>query len=102
MLPPVTDVLVLDEPTAGMNQSETAEVQQQLLDLKASGQTMLLFEHKLDLVMSLSDRVIVMDEGRIVERGRHDDLLAAGGRYAEMWQIYREAHAREQITEVLR
>ena len=68
------DVLVLDEPTAGMNQSETAEVQQQLLDLKASGQTMLLVEHKLDLVMSLSDRVIVMDEGRIIAHGSPQEV----------------------------
>ena len=74
------DVLVLDEPTAGMNQSETAEVLQQLLDLKAFGQTILLVEHKLDLVMTLSDRVIVMDEGRIIAQGtpedvRHDPLV---------------------------
>lgn len=63
------DLLVLDEPTAGMNQSETAEVTQQLLGLKAAGQTILLVEHKLDLVMRLSDWVIVMDEGRVISAG---------------------------------
>ncbi|MGA4508642.1 ABC transporter ATP-binding protein [Propionibacteriaceae bacterium G1746] len=68
------DVLVLDEPTAGMNQSETAEVLRQLLDLKASGQTILLVEHKLDLVMTLSDKVIVMDEGRIIAQGLPDEV----------------------------
>ena len=68
------DLLVLDEPTAGMNQSETGEVLQQLLDLKASGQTILLVEHKLDLVMTLSDQVIVMDEGRIIAQGRPEDV----------------------------
>ena len=62
-------LLVLDEPTAGMNQSETAEVLQQLLDLKAGGQAILLVEHKLDLVMAVSDRVIVMDGGRIIAQG---------------------------------
>lgn len=62
-------LLVLDEPTAGMNQSETAEVLQQLLDLKAGGQAILLVEHKLDLVMAVSDRVIVMDGGRIIAEG---------------------------------
>ncbi len=62
-------LLVLDEPTAGMNQSETAEVLQQLLALKANGQAILLVEHKLDLVMSVSDRVIVMDGGRIIAEG---------------------------------
>ena len=62
-------LLVLDEPTAGMNQSETAEVLEQLLDLKAEGQAILLVEHKLDLVMTVSDRVIVMDGGRIIAEG---------------------------------
>jgi branched-chain amino acid transport system ATP-binding protein len=62
-------LLVLDEPTAGMNQSETAEVLEQLLELKAGGQAILLVEHKLDLVMAVSDRVIVMDGGRIIAQG---------------------------------
>ena len=62
-------LLVLDEPTAGMNQTETAEVLEQLLDLKQQGQSMLLVEHKLDLVMTLSDRIIVLDEGRIIAEG---------------------------------
>ncbi|WP_417564012.1 ABC transporter ATP-binding protein [Microbacterium sp.] len=67
-------LLVLDEPTAGMNQSETAEVLAQLLELKAQGQTMLLVEHKLDLVMTVSDRVIVMDGGRIIAEGAPQDV----------------------------
>jgi branched-chain amino acid transport system ATP-binding protein len=62
-------LLVLDEPTAGMNQSETSEVLEQLLELKAEGQTILLVEHKLDLVMTVSDRIIVMDGGRIIAVG---------------------------------
>ncbi|OJX75244.1 ABC transporter ATP-binding protein [Leifsonia sp. 71-9] len=67
-------LLVLDEPTAGMNQSETGEVLEQLLELKAAGQTILLVEHKLDLVMTVSDRVIVMDGGRIIAEGRPDEV----------------------------
>ncbi len=67
-------LLVLDEPTAGMNQSETAEVLEQLLELKAEGQAILLVEHKLDLVMTVSDRVIVMDGGRIIAQGRPDEV----------------------------
>ncbi|MEO7586434.1 MAG: ABC transporter ATP-binding protein [Arachnia sp.] len=62
-------LLLLDEPTAGMNTSETAEVMEQLLVLKGEGQTMLLVEHKLDLVMTVSDRVVVMDSGRIIAEG---------------------------------
>ncbi len=67
-------LLVLDEPTAGMNQSETAEVLEQLLELKAEGQAILLVEHKLDLVMTVSDRIIVMDGGRIIAQGRPEDV----------------------------
>lgn len=63
------DILVLDEPTAGMNQSETAEVLQQLLDLKSQGQTMLLVEHKIDLIEALCDQVLAMDGGRIIASG---------------------------------
>jgi len=62
-------VLLLDEPTAGMNQTETAELLDQLRALKAAGQTIVLVEHKIDLVMSLSDRVIVMDNGTVIADG---------------------------------
>ncbi|MDQ1579319.1 MAG: branched-chain amino acid transport system ATP-binding protein [Microbacteriaceae bacterium] len=67
-------LLVLDEPTAGMNQTETAEVLEQLLELKAEGQAILLVEHKLDLVMAVSDRIIVMDGGRIIAEGQPEEV----------------------------
>ena len=62
-------LLLLDEPTAGMNESETAEMATIIGGLKAQGHTILLIEHKLDLVMRLSDRVIAMDDGRIIAEG---------------------------------
>lgn len=70
-------LLLLDEPTAGMNQSETAEVLQQLQYLKAQGHTILLVEHKIELVTALSDRVIAMDGGRIIAEGAPDDVRNA-------------------------
>jgi branched-chain amino acid transport system ATP-binding protein len=63
-------LLLLDEPTAGMNQTETAEMQALVGDLKKSGLTILLIEHKLDMVMQLSDRVVVMDEGSVIASGK--------------------------------
>ncbi|SKA35841.1 branched-chain amino acid transport system ATP-binding protein [Enhydrobacter aerosaccus] len=63
-------LLLLDEPTAGMNQTETAEMQTLIGDLKKSGLTILLIEHKLDMVMQLSDRVIVMDNGSVIANGK--------------------------------
>jgi branched-chain amino acid transport system ATP-binding protein len=62
-------LLLLDEPTAGMNPSETAEMQGLVAELKAEGLTILLIEHKLEMVMRLSDRVIVMDEGKKIAEG---------------------------------
>jgi branched-chain amino acid transport system ATP-binding protein len=63
-------LLLLDEPTAGMNQTETAEMQALIGQLKQSGLTILLIEHKLDMVMQLSDRVVVMDEGAVIAKGK--------------------------------
>jgi branched-chain amino acid transport system ATP-binding protein len=62
-------LLLLDEPTAGMNPNETAEMQALIAELKAEGLTILLIEHKLDMVMRLSDRIVVMDEGRKIAEG---------------------------------
>ena len=62
-------LLLLDEPTAGMNESETAEMLEIIRTLKSRGQTILLIEHKLDLVMQLSDRVAVLDDGRKIAEG---------------------------------
>ncbi len=62
-------LLLMDEPTAGMNESETAEMQEIIGRLKAGGQTILLIEHKLEMVMRLSDRVIAMDDGRKIAEG---------------------------------
>jgi branched-chain amino acid transport system ATP-binding protein len=62
-------VLLLDEPTAGMNPTETAEILEFIRALKQRGMTILLIEHKLSLVMELSDRVVVMDDGHVIAEG---------------------------------
>jgi branched-chain amino acid transport system ATP-binding protein len=67
-------LLLLDEPTAGMNETETAELEGVIASLKASGLTILLIEHKLGMVMRLSDRVLAMDEGRRVAVGVPKDV----------------------------
>ncbi|MFI1918864.1 ABC transporter ATP-binding protein [Nocardia sp. NPDC020380] len=69
-------LLLLDEPAAGMNQAETAEIGRQLADLKAQGQTILLVEHKMELIHELSDRVLVLDEGRVIAEGTADEVLS--------------------------
>jgi branched-chain amino acid transport system ATP-binding protein len=67
-------LLLLDEPTAGMNPSETGEMQSLVAELKAEGLTILLIEHKLDMVMRLSDRIVVMDEGRKIAEGKGEEV----------------------------
>jgi branched-chain amino acid transport system ATP-binding protein len=62
-------LLLLDEPTAGMNPTETAEMLEFIRSLKEANLTILLIEHKLSLVMALSDRVIVMDNGEKIAEG---------------------------------
>ena len=67
-------LLLLDEPTAGMNQTETAEMLEIIRALQQRGQTILLIEHKLDMVMQLSDRVVVMDDGSKIAEGLPADV----------------------------
>lgn len=69
-------LLLLDEPTAGMNPTETAEMLAFILQLKQRGLTILLIEHKLALVMELSDRVVVMDNGQKIAEGLPNDVRA--------------------------
>ena len=62
-------LLLLDEPTAGMNPTETREILEFIRGPRQRGMTILLIEHKLSLVMELSDRVVVMDNGRKISEG---------------------------------
>jgi branched-chain amino acid transport system ATP-binding protein len=72
-------LLLLDEPTAGMNPTETAEMQALVAELNAEGLTILLIEHKLEMVMRLSDRVIVMDDGKKIAEGAGEDVRNDAG-----------------------
>jgi branched-chain amino acid transport system ATP-binding protein len=67
-------LLLLDEPTAGMNPTETAEILEFIRTLKKRGLTILLIEHKLALVMALSDRVVVMDNGQKIAEGSPESV----------------------------
>lgn len=67
-------LLLLDEPTAGMNPAETLELAEQIKGLKNLGLTVLLIEHKLDVVTTLADTVYVLDHGEVIARGRPDEV----------------------------
>ncbi len=79
-------ILLLDEATANLDLSTEARVVK-AMGVVAEGRTTLLIAHRLQTAMG-ADRIVVVDGGRIVEHGRHPELLAAGGRYAEMWRAF--------------
>ena len=68
------DILLLDEPTAGMNPAETLELAEQIKSLHAMGLTILIIEHKLDVVTALADKVIVLDHGEKIAEGRPEEV----------------------------
>ncbi len=77
-------IVVLDEATAHLD-SESEVAVQQALDLAMQGRTSVVIAHRLSTVRN-ADLIIVVDAGRVVQRGRHDELLAEGGLYAELYR----------------
>jgi ATP-binding cassette subfamily B protein len=76
-------VLILDEATSALDTATEAEIQAELRRL-GRGRTVLMIAHRLSTVVE-ADEIVVLDEGRVAERGSHERLLALGGRYAQLW-----------------
>jgi ABC-type multidrug transport system fused ATPase/permease subunit len=78
-------ILILDEATSQLDSESEALVQKALSNLMA-GRTTLVIAHRLSTVMT-ADRIVVMDDGRIVEEGDHEHLLAVGGLYRRLYDL---------------
>ena len=78
-------VLILDEATAAVD-NETEAAIQRSLDRITAERTTLVIAHRLSTVRH-ADRIVVMDQGRIVESGSHEELIAAGGAYVNLWRV---------------
>jgi len=76
-------ILLLDEATSALDSEVEAAIQKTLYEMM-EGKTVIAIAHRLSTIARM-DRILVLDEGRIVEDGDHDALLASGGLYAQFW-----------------
>src|SRR6202453_464949 len=92
-------ILVLDEATSALD-SHTEQEIQDALEKVSRNRTSVVIAHRLSTIVG-ADEIIVLDQGRIAERGTHTQLLATGGLYASMWNRQREAQeARERLARI--
>jgi ATP-binding cassette, subfamily B, heavy metal transporter len=92
-------ILVLDEATSALDSHTEHEIQE-ALERVSRNRTSLVIAHRLSTIVG-ADEIIVLDQGRIAERGTHTQLLASGGLYASMWNRQREAQeARERLARI--
>lgn len=88
-------ILILDEATSQLDSKSEKAIQSALNEI-SENRTSVVIAHRLSTVID-SDQIIVLDHGRIVEHGRHKDLLAINGYYANMWQLQQEAREQARV-----
>ncbi|MER8382387.1 MULTISPECIES: ABC transporter ATP-binding protein [unclassified Mesorhizobium] len=77
-------ILILDEATSALDSEAEAAIQENLYKLM-QGKTVIAIAHRLSTIAAM-DRLVVMDKGRVIEEGSHEELVASGGLYAQLWQ----------------
>ena len=91
-------VMIFDEATSALDSANERAIQAELKGV-AQNKTTLVIAHRLSTVVDAHE-ILVLDAGRIVERGTHADLLARGGRYAEMWALQQQSGEAEKFSDV--
>ncbi len=91
-------ILLLDEATSALDSEIEASIQEQLIGLMA-GKTVIAIAHRLSTIARL-DRLIVIDQGRIIEQGTHNELLQQNGLYAALWQHQSGGFLAEELSEI--
>ena len=89
-------ILILDEATSALDTKTERSIQAELDEISRD-RTTLVIAHRLSTIVD-ADQILVLEHGRIVERGTHAQLLALGGRYAHMWALQREAREDEPVV----
>jgi ATP-binding cassette, subfamily B, heavy metal transporter len=92
-------IMIFDEATSALDSANERAIQAELKGV-AQNKTALVIAHRLSTVVDAHE-ILVMDAGRIVERGTHNQLLAKGGRYAEMWSLQQQSTGEPSFEEVL-
>ncbi|MFV0298610.1 MAG: ABCB family ABC transporter ATP-binding protein/permease [Hyphomicrobiaceae bacterium] len=93
-------ILILDEATSALDSHTEKEIQD-ALDRVSRGRTSLVIAHRLSTIVAV-DNILVLEKGRLVEQGKHGDLMAKGGLYASLWNRQREAERkREELAQAL-
>jgi ATP-binding cassette subfamily B protein len=90
-------ILILDEATSALD-SRTEEALQATLNAAARGRTTIIIAHRLSTIVG-ADQIVVLDAGRVAERGTHAELLAKGGLYAELWARQAAERELEEVAE---
>ncbi|TAL01008.1 MAG: ATP-binding cassette domain-containing protein, partial [Verrucomicrobia bacterium] len=86
-------ILILDEPMTGLDAESEAKVRE-ALDRLMAGRTCLMITHDLQAIAN-ADQVLVIEAGEIVERGKHDELMACSGRYRQLYELNLQPSAME-------
>jgi ATP-binding cassette subfamily B protein len=92
--------MIFDEATSALDSATEQAIQAELSRI-ARGHTTLVIAHRLSTVMD-ADQILVLDGGRIVERGTHRELLEANGMFAEMWALQQQEEVERRGTQIKR